>query len=237
MAEVRVDPFWSHDGSLFVFTSFATPSIGLYNTTGLNGDMKKGGAIGIANADATGVMDNAQFLVNRGNNVTSFYPSISNDSKMVVFNQSTCGAEPDTNKTSTDYGNQSCDGYDDSSTTLWVVSPTGGPTTRLDAANGTGEQRQLVAALEPGQGDVPRRDAVLGRVLVAAPVRHAGQLHDGRRGVEAAAVDRRRAHRRGHRRGSLATARSGCRRRTRARRQPQGNHVPQWVKFAVVIEG
>ncbi len=104
--EYASDPFWSHDGSLFVFTSFATPSIGLYNPTGLNGDMKKGGAIGIANADATGVMDNARFLVTRGNNVTSFYPSVSNDSKMVVFNQSTCGAEPDGNKTSTDYGNQ-----------------------------------------------------------------------------------------------------------------------------------
>ena len=36
-------------------------------------------------------MDNARFLVARGSNVTSFYPSISNDSKMVVFNQSTCG--------------------------------------------------------------------------------------------------------------------------------------------------
>ena len=42
-SRIRIDPFWSHDGSLFVFTSFATPSTGLYNPTGLNGDTKKGG--------------------------------------------------------------------------------------------------------------------------------------------------------------------------------------------------
>ena len=37
-------------------------------------------------------------LVTRGNGLTSFYPSISNDSKLVVFNTSTCGTDPDSNK-------------------------------------------------------------------------------------------------------------------------------------------
>ena len=37
------------------------------------------------------------------------------------------------------------------------------------------ELRQLVAAVQPGRRHVPRRDALLGRVLVAAPVRHADQ--------------------------------------------------------------
>ena len=107
------DPFWSQDGSLFAFTSFDQPNIGLYNTDGLNGDMKKRGKIAIATADANGIHDDAHELVPRQNSVTSFYPSISNDNKLVVFNQSTCGTDPDLNRAATDYGNQSCDGYDD----------------------------------------------------------------------------------------------------------------------------
>ena len=101
------DPFWSQDGSLFVFTSFDQPSTGLYNDDGLNGDMKKRGKIAIATADANGIHDDARELVPRQNNITSFYPSISNDNKLVVFNQSTCGTDPDLYHAATDYGNQS----------------------------------------------------------------------------------------------------------------------------------
>jgi len=36
--------------------------------------------------------------VPRATGVTSFYPSISNDSKLVVFNQSNCGSDPDVNR-------------------------------------------------------------------------------------------------------------------------------------------
>ena len=130
------DPFWSHDGKLFAFTSFnmAAPADATGNPQGLNGDLKTGGAIGIATASATGVNDDAKTLVGRGSNLSNYYPCISEDSRFVVFNQSTCGSNPD--PVGGGYGTGSCDGYDDSSAKLWWVSSSGGTTTRLDNANG-----------------------------------------------------------------------------------------------------
>ena len=234
--EYASDPFWSHDGSLFVFTSFATPSVGLYNTTGLNGDMKKGGAIAIADATATGVQDNARFLVMRGNNVTSYYPSISNDSKMVVFNQSTCGAEPDTNKTATDYGNQSCDGYDDSTATLWIVSPAGGPTTRLDAANGPANSGNSWPRWSPDKGTF--RGETLYWVAFSSRRPYGMQVNYTMTG----AAGKPQLWIAGVRTGEVIVGDPSYgavwlpTQNTR-QAQPQSNHVPQWVKFAVVIEG
>ena len=57
------DPFWSQDGTCSCSPRSRSPATGLYNTTGLNGDMKKGGQIVIATADATGVHDDARVLV------------------------------------------------------------------------------------------------------------------------------------------------------------------------------
>jgi len=140
--ELKSDPFWSQSGSYFVFTSFATPDMGTYNPTGLNGDMKRGGQIAIATASAMMVNNDAQVLVPREANVTKYYPAISNDDKLVVYNQSNCGIDPDayTNLTSNPqvgvYGQQSCDGYDDSSASLWLTSPTHALPVRLAGANG-----------------------------------------------------------------------------------------------------
>src|SRR5262249_6599794 len=136
--EYGSDPFWSPDGSLFVFTSFDQPDSGSpnYNNDGLNGDMKRRGKIAIADADATGIHDNARDLVPRMNGVTSFYPSISTDNKLVVFNQSTCGTDPDIGHAAGDYGSQSCDGYDDTTATLWLTTPGASNPVRLDKANG-----------------------------------------------------------------------------------------------------
>ena len=165
--------------------------------------MKRRGKIAIASADATGIHDDAHELVPRMNNVTSFYPSISNDSKLVVFNQSTCGTDPDVNRrrpptTATSPATATTT----RSSTLWIVNPARrqpGPARQRQRAGG---QRQLVAALQPRQGQLPRRADLLGRVLVAAPVRVAGQLQRHAVGDQAAALDRGGAHRREHRRRS-----------------------------------
>src|SRR4029079_15036615 len=147
------EPFSRQDGSLFVFTSFDQPNTGLYNTDGLNGDMKKRGKIAIASADATGIHDDAHELVARAANATNFYPSISNDNKLVVYNQSTCGTDPDLYRAATDYGNQSCDGYDDTTTTLWIVKPSGGAPTMLANANAPANSGNSWPRFSPDKGN------------------------------------------------------------------------------------
>jgi WD40-like Beta Propeller Repeat len=138
-AEYKTDPFWSQSGKFFAFTSFSQPDIGTYNTMGTNGDMKRSGQIVIASAGNTMVNDDARVLVARENNVTKYYPAISNDDKLVVYNQSTCGFDPDVYTSGTTvgvYGSQTCDGYDDSSASLWLTTPDGKRPQRLDVANG-----------------------------------------------------------------------------------------------------
>jgi hypothetical protein len=143
-AGYKTDPFWSQSGKFFVFTSFATPDIGTYNSTGLNGDMKRNGGIAIATGEDTMVHDDASVLVAAETNVTKYYPAISNDDKYVVYNQSTCGADPDvyTNTASNPqvgvYGSQRCDGYDDSSAQLWLTTTTKAFPIILKNANGDG---------------------------------------------------------------------------------------------------
>ncbi len=138
----KSDPFWSQTGKYFVFTSFAQPDVSVpyYNPTGLNGDMKRGGQISIATATMTGINDDAKVLVPRENNITKYYPAVSNDDALVVYNQSSCGVDPDvyTNLTTGVgvYGAQTCDGYDDSSASLWLTTPMGARPQRLDNANG-----------------------------------------------------------------------------------------------------
>jgi hypothetical protein len=126
------DPFWSHDGSLFVYTSFNQSS----PNGGTNGDLKLNGQIAIADATKETVTDNARVLVSRGSNLSNYYPCVSEDSAYVVFNQSTCGSGNDPSPLGGGYGLGSCDGYDDASAELWWIPSAGGGTTRLDNANG-----------------------------------------------------------------------------------------------------
>ncbi|HVZ89358.1 MAG TPA: hypothetical protein VHG72_20505 [Polyangia bacterium] len=126
------DPFWSHDGTTFVFTSFNQQS----PNGGTDGDLKLNGQIGIASATKEMVNDDAKILVSRGNNQSSYYPCVSEDSNYVVFNTSTCSSGNDPSPLGGGYGIGSCDGYDDASAELWWVPSGGGATTRLDRANG-----------------------------------------------------------------------------------------------------
>jgi WD40-like Beta Propeller Repeat len=238
--EYGSDPFWSQDGSLFVFTSFDQPDIGNYNTDGLNGDMKRRGKIAIANADPTGIHDDAHDLVARAANVTSFYPCISTDNKLVVFNQSTCSTDPnatDVNKTATDYGNQTCDGYDDSSSTLWIVNPGGGNPIRLDAANGAAGSANSWPRFSPDKGNF--RGELIYWVAFSSRRPYGSQVNYNPTSQSATKPQL-----------WIAAVRTGenivgdpswgavwLPTQNPKQAAPQGNHVPQWVKYIVVIEG
>jgi hypothetical protein len=126
------DPFWSHDGTLFAYTSFNTSS----PHGGTNGDLKLNGRIVIADATPETVMDDARVLVDRESNMSKYYPCTSEDSNYVVFNVSTCGSGDDPAPLGGGYGTGSCDGYDDASAELWWTPASGGGPTRLDNANG-----------------------------------------------------------------------------------------------------
>jgi len=233
------DPFWSADGSLFVFTSFATPDIGTYNTDGLNGDMKRGGQIVIADGDPASIRDNARPLVPRANGVTNFYPSISNDSKLVVFNQSNCGSDPDVNRATADsqYGNQSCDGYDDSTSTLWIVKPSPGATaTRLDNANGPAGSGNSWPRFSPDKGNF-RGDLIYwvafsSRRAYGSQVNYNASPSATKPQLWIAAVKTGEVIV-----GDPSWAPVWLPTQNPKQASPQGNHVPQWVKVVVVIEG
>jgi len=230
------DPFWSQDGSLFVFTSFAQPNTGLYNTDGLNGDMKKGGKIAIATASAAGINDDAKELVPRESGVTMFYPSISNDNKLVVFNKSTCGTDPDMYQKSDGYGNQSCDGYDDSSATLWIVKPNPGASAqRLDNANGPASSGNSWPRFSPDKGNF--RGELIYWIAFSSRRPYGQQVN-----TSAQATNKPQLWIAAVRTGEVIVgdpsfAPVWLPTQNPKQAQPQGNHVPQWVKFVVVIEG
>ena len=135
------DPFWSHDGSLLVYTSFNTPgpASSTGNPNGLNGDLKVGGRIAIADATPETITDDARVLVDRQSNITSYYPCVSEDSKWVVYSQSNCGGTANATDInyngSASYGTGVCDGYDDSTAKLYLTSTGGSGAISLDYAN------------------------------------------------------------------------------------------------------
>jgi hypothetical protein len=239
----KSDPFWSQTGKLFVFTSFATPDTGTYNTTGLNGDMKRFGQIVMATAGDTMVNDNADVLVKREAGVTKYYPAISNDDQLIVYNQSTCGTDPDlyTSATAGIYGSQTCDGYDDSSATLWVTTPTKTLPINLKNANGAGPYDNSWPRWSPDNGTFrgqklywlafsSRRPYGL-QVNTGAPLSTKPQLW-----FAAVVV--------GNEFGNDPSfppiwlpAQNPDIAGNVPNQVPSGNHVPQWVKVAVVIPG
>ena len=240
----KTDPFWSQSGKFFAFTSFMQPDIGLYNPTGTNGDMKRGGQIVIATAGATSINDDAHVLVPREANVTKYYPAISNDDKLVVYNQSTCNGDIDlyTNGTVGAYGAQTCDGYDDSTATLWVTSPEGMRPVRLDAANGSSQTNDNSwPRWSPDNGQFrgsrlywlafsSRRPYGL-QVNTGAPLTTKPQLWFAAVVIGASELFGDPSY------APVWLPNQNPPVGTIPNQVPTGNHVPQWVKVAVQIPG
>ena len=151
MTEKKTDPFWSADGNLFAFTSWVpgqNSALSATNSDGLNGDTKAGGQIWVAGSDGTTVSGQPRLIVPRAAAVTSYYPALSDDSNLMVFNQSSCSGPP----TPGTYGVNPCDGYDDPSARLFIVPPGGGAPIALDNANGTGANSNSWPRFSPDHG-------------------------------------------------------------------------------------
>ena len=131
VTEQKSHPFWSPSGQKMAFVSW-NPSQADIQAQHITGDMVQGGQIWIADVNGT-AMGTSQLLVPRATNTTSFYPAISDDDHFVVFNQSDCTAPANTPG---GWGAGACDGYNDISATLHVVSTSGGTPVALTNANG-----------------------------------------------------------------------------------------------------
>ncbi|HXI58987.1 MAG TPA: hypothetical protein VNO55_23130 [Polyangia bacterium] len=135
ITESKTDGFWSPKGKLFVFAAFNETSLKLSPTdvNRHNADIKTGAQLWIADSDGKTVTDSPRLLVPRQAGFTSYYPAISDDDALVVFNRSDCTGPT---KTGAGYGEDPCDGYDDISGTLNLVGVGGGTPTPLTRANG-----------------------------------------------------------------------------------------------------
>jgi hypothetical protein len=135
LSEKQTEPFWSSKGDLLAFATWVpnTSTHLAYDSQDLNGNE-------IVNAQIwTGPVNGTTFgtpsvLVPRVTGATEYYPTISDDSAYVVFNESSCSGPP-TNGTD-GYGASPCDGYDDPSARLRMVAADGGAPLELDRASG-----------------------------------------------------------------------------------------------------
>ena len=135
MTESLTQPAWSPAGDRIAFTSWV-PSLSIphaYDSKDLNGNETPNAQIWIAPVNGT-TMGTPSLLVPRVANATEYYPAISDDSALVVFNESSCAGPPSPGADG--YGQSPCDSYDDPSARLRVVAASGGAPVELDRASG-----------------------------------------------------------------------------------------------------
>jgi hypothetical protein len=135
LAEKQTHPYWSSKGDLLAFTTWVpTTSIPhAYDSLDLNGNETPSAQIWTAPVTGT-TFGTPSVLVPRTSGATEYYPTISDDSAYVLFNESSCDGPPTNGNDG--YGTSPCDGYDDPSARLRMVGATGGTPLELDRASG-----------------------------------------------------------------------------------------------------
>jgi hypothetical protein len=135
VTESVTQPSWSPKGDLITFTSWV-PNLNIphqYDSKDLNGNETPNSQIWTASANGTS-FGTPTVLVPRATNLTEYYPAFSDDSALVVFNESSCSG---TSSAGNDgYGESPCDSYDDPSARLRLVAAGGGTPVELDKASG-----------------------------------------------------------------------------------------------------
>ncbi len=152
VTEGKSDAYWSPSGKLFTFVSFDFAAIKALGAEGEgdrhNGDLKPGAQVLIADSDGKTISDPPRVLVPRKAGFTSYYPSISDDDALVAYNQSDCKGL----SKAAPYGQDPCDGYDDVTTTLNLVSTKGGAPIELGHAGGAANSGNSWPRWSPDHG-------------------------------------------------------------------------------------
>ncbi len=133
VAEPKSHPFWSPNGGHVAFVSWV-PSQADTTAGHVTGDMVQGAQIWMAPSDGLAITGAATLIVPRVANETSYYPAISDDDQLVVFDRSSCSGPVNPGA---GWGAGACDGYNDISARLMVVPTAGGAAIPLVRANGS----------------------------------------------------------------------------------------------------
>jgi hypothetical protein len=135
MTEALTQPAWSPRGDRLAFASWV-PTLSIphaYDSKDLNGNETPNAQIWTVPVSGT-TLGIPSLLVPRVANATEYYPAISDDSALVVFNESSCAGPPTGGADG--YGASPCDSYDDPSARLRLVAAGGGSPVELDRASG-----------------------------------------------------------------------------------------------------
>jgi hypothetical protein len=136
-SDVASIPFWSPKGDLLAFTGWVpcvSCEMGIANDTNdTNGDETPNAEIWTASVTGNTTFGTPTKLVPTVSGKSEYYPAISDDSQYVVFDESSCdGPGPPSGEM---YGLSPCDGYDDASATIRLVSAQGGQPVYLTNAS------------------------------------------------------------------------------------------------------
>jgi len=218
----------------FVFTSYkATDASLLGGKPNPNGDVKNKGRILMATATNTTVNDDAQVLVDRTPNMSTYYPALSSDTEWVVFNKSDCAGPMNPGG----YGTDPCDGYDDISAKLWFIkSEVGASPTELKRANGAdANSGNSWPRFSPNVGQFRGKKLY----FVAFSSRRPYGLQVNQAGIATSFPQLWLAgvSPEGELVGDPSYPPFWLPGQNLAQKSPTGNHVPQWVKEFVLIPG
>jgi len=152
--DVASIPFWSPRGDLLAFTGWVpcvSCEMGIANdANNMNGDETPGAEIWIAPVTGNTTFGTPTKLVPAVAGKSEYYPAISDDSQYVVFDESSCdGPGAPAGEV---YGLSPCDGYDDASATIRLVSAKGGQPVYLNNASQNGSWSSSWPRFAPTHG-------------------------------------------------------------------------------------
>jgi hypothetical protein len=145
-------PFWAPKGDLLAFTGWVpNPALGASNDPNdTNGDETPNAEIWMAPVTGGTTFGTPTKLVPGVAGKSEYYPAISDDSQLVVFDESSCnGPGAPAGEV---YGLNACDGYDDASAHVRLVSAKGGTPVDLDNASQHGTWSSSWPRFAPSHG-------------------------------------------------------------------------------------